>query len=102
MCQDQYVENSPNLLVLVSDSNAVGGSDLETGVVQFDKMVAKSNTNSPLRRLSAVMLIDEVNELWIGQDHISVYFCPTALRALISSKMTKALAGIRKWSWPVM
>ena len=77
--EKQYVENAPNLLVLVSDSNAVGGSVLETGVVRFNQMVATSDANSPLRRLSAVMLVDEVNELWTGQDLVNVYFCPTAL-----------------------
>ena len=97
----QYVKDTPNLLVIASDSNAVDGSVLSTGVHLYNQEAAKSGANSPLRRLNAFLLVDMVNEVWTRTGSRNVYFCPTTYATVpISSKLVKALSNIQRWSTP--
>ena len=99
--QEQYVDGAPNLLVIASDSNAVDGFVLPTGVHLYNQEAAKSGANSPLRRLNAFLLVDMVNEVWTGTGSRNVYFCPTTYATVpISPKLVNALSNIHRWSTP--
>lgn len=98
---EQYVEDAPNLLVIASDSNAVDGSVLPTGVHLYDREAAKAGANSLLCRLNAFLLVDMVNEVWTGGGGRNVYFCPTAYVTVpISAELANALSSIQRWSTP--
>jgi hypothetical protein len=99
--EEQYVEGAPNLLVIASDSNAVDGSVLPTGVHLYNQEAARSGANSPLCRLNAFLLVDMVIEVWTGMGSRNVYFCPTAYATVpISAELVNALSSIQRWSTP--
>lgn len=90
----QYLEDAPNLLVIVTDSNSVDGAILPTAVHLYDVQVSKSS-DLHLHRLNAFVLMDQWIELSTNRN---VYFCQTAhAKTPLSAKLTNALANIRRW-----
>ena len=99
--QKQYVDGAPNLLVIASESNAVSGLALPTGVALYNQETAKSGANSPLRRLSAFLLMDMVNEAPTETGIRNVHFHPTTYATVpISAELVNALSNIKLWSTP--
>jgi hypothetical protein len=96
---DQYIEDAPNVLVIATDSNSVGGSILSTVVHLYDE---QANSDPHLHKLNAFMLIDQWC-LWVEELDASknVYFCQTAhAKTPISEELINALASIQRWSTP--
>lgn len=100
---DQYIENAPNLLVVASDSNSIGGIILSTAVDIYNKEASKSG-NLHLRKLNAFILMDQW--IWpgdrleqlIGAGYRSVIFRPTTNVATpLSKRLANALANIHHW-----
>lgn len=98
-----YIANTPNLLVIASDSNCISGIKLSTAVNIYNEKVSESN-DLCLLRLSGFLLMDQ--RIWpggqieqlIGTGSRSVIFRPTARAAIpLSAKLTNALDSIRDW-----
>ena len=99
----QYMPDTPNLLVIASDSHCASAIKLPTAVNVYDERACKSD-DLRLRRLNAFMLMDQY--IWLGKKlnsfpgpgSRSVIFRPTACAAIpLSGKLTNALQSIRNW-----
>jgi hypothetical protein len=95
----QYKEDAPNILVVATDSNSVGGSILSTAVHIYNE---QANDDPRRHSLNAFMLVDQWylwnNELGVERN---VYFCQTAhTRIPMSKGLTNALESIHRWSTP--
>ena len=89
----QYREGAPNILVIETSSNAIGGTILSTAVALYNKWAA---SNEKLQRLNAFMLVDQ----WAGGTG-NVHFCQADRVAIsMNSKLRDALARIQDWQIP--
>ena len=96
---DQYKEDAPNILIIATDSNSVGGSILPTAVHVYDE---QANRDLRLHRLNAFMLMDRWC-LWIKELSVekNVYFYQTAhAKTPMGKGLINTLASIQRWSTP--
>jgi hypothetical protein len=96
---DQYKEDAPNILVIATDSNSVGGSILPTAVHIYDE---KANSDPRLHRLNAFILMDQWYR-WIEELSVekNVYFCQTThAKTPMSEELINTLENIQRWSTP--
>lgn len=89
---NQYVNNAPNLLVIATSSDAVGGLELQTAVTIYNE---KARIDPKLHKLNAMILIDQ----WIDvARYKNVYFYPTAIPTIpMSEGWLKAIDDIQNW-----
>jgi hypothetical protein len=88
----QYKSDSPNILVIATNSDAVNGIILPTAVNDYNE---RASRDINLRKLNALLLIDQ----WISVSlNRNVYFYQTS-NALVTfgSKLKKAIADIHYW-----
>jgi hypothetical protein len=93
---NQYKEDSPNILVIATDSNSIDGSILRTAVDFYN---GQADRDTRLRKLNAFMLIDQWYR-WIEELSVekNVYFRQTAdAKTPMSVRLVNALESIERW-----
>jgi|SRR5208337_2594447 len=90
----QYKEGFANILVVESDSECLDLM-LCSAVREYDETVFGSSHDSPLRRLSGIMLVDK-DRISFGPTHYNVEFCQTQHAAApLTERLATALNNIR-------